>query len=179
MRTRKVIIRFLAASLALFLATLTGTGWSLSPSPAGESNTVSFSVHLQEWFVLEVQTPETDTESAGTSGASVTATMSPNGMPSRVRALAAVGSSQAVELRVQVFGDPADSSGMTLPLSEVSWEGSGEGFLSGRFTNSGTAVIALWMGSGYHEGTVRYLSPQDSPIKKNYVQRVVYSLIAT
>ena len=133
MRTNKGSSRYKAASLTLFLAMMTGAAYAVSPE-TGTSGAVSFAVNLREWFVLEVQTPDIHVESSGVAGAGVTTTMSPDGIPARIKALAVVAHNQAVELKVQVFGDLVGPSGETLPLSEVSWVGSGEGFLSGRFT---------------------------------------------
>jgi hypothetical protein len=178
MRMKRDIARYKAASLTLFLAILTGTGWAVSPATS-ESNAMSFTVNLREWFVLEVQTSEANLESSGATGANVTATMSPDGIPARIKALTVVANSRAVELRVQVFGDLVGPSGETLPLSEVSWAGAGDGFQSGQFTSSGSAVLASWVGPGYHEGTVQYFSPKTNATGGKYVQRIVYSLMST
>ncbi len=161
-----------AASLTLFLSILTGTSWAVSPAA---DDSVSFNVELKEWFVLEVETSEAKTQASGATGAMVTTTMSPDGIPARVKALTAVSNTQAVELRVQVFGDLVGPSGETLPLSDVAWQGAGDGFLSGRFSATNSAVLARWMGPGYREGTVQYFSAKVDPSRK-YVQRVVYSL---
>jgi hypothetical protein len=177
MRMNKGIAGNIAASLTLFLAILTGMGLAMSPA-ATESSPMSFSVDLKEWFVLEVQTPEAVLKSDGAKGANVTATMSPDGGPALVKALTAVAGNQAVELRVQVFGDLIGPSGETLPLSEVSWEGTGDGFLSGQFTSMGNGVLARWTGPGFHEGAVRYFSPKTELSETKYTQRIVYSLMA-
>ena len=174
---KKDIARNTAASLALFLAIVTGTGLAVSPAET-ESSTMSFSVNLKEWFVLEVQTPEAVLKSEGEKGANVTATMSADGIPALVKALTAVAGNQAVELRIQVFGDLVGPSGETLPLSDVSWEGNGDGFLSGRFTSMGNGVLARWSGPGFHEGSVRYFSPKADFSETKYTQRIVYSLTA-
>jgi len=173
---KKDIATKTAASLTLFLAILTGTG--LAMSSATDSSTMSFSVDLKEWFVLEVQTPEAVLKSDGANGANLTATMSPDGIPALVKALTVVASNQAVELRVQVFGDLVGPSGETLPLSEVAWEGAGDGFLSGQFTSMGSGVLARWTGPGFHEGSVRYYSPKTDLSETKYTQRIVYSLMA-
>ena len=178
MRTNKGSARRKAASLTLFLAMMTGAAYAVSPE-TGTSGAVSFSVNLREWFVLEVQTPDVHMESSGAAGAGVTTTMSPDGIPARIKALAVVAHNQTVELKVQVFGDLVGPSGETLPLSDVTWAGSGEGFLSGRFTPAGSAVLARWMGPGFHEGTVQYFSPQANETGRKYVQRIVYSLMST
>ena len=177
MRMKKDTARNTAASLTLFLAILTGTSLAMSPATT-ESSPVSFSVNLKEWFILEVQTPEAILKAEGPAGANVTATMSPDGIPALVKALTVVAGNQAVELRVQVFGDLVGPSGETLPLSDVSWEGSGDGFLSGRFTSIGGGVLARWTGPGYHEGSVRYFSSKADLSETKYSQRIVYSLMA-
>jgi hypothetical protein len=148
-------------------------GWAVSPAV---DDAVSFTVNLKEWFVLEVQTSEAKTEASGPTGAMVTTTLSPDGIPARIKALTVVPTTQAVELRVQVFGDLVGPSGETLSLSDVAWEGAGDGFSSGRFTSTGSAVLARWMGPGFREGTVQYFSPKLDVASKKYVQRVVYSL---
>lgn len=163
-----------AASLTLFLAILTGMGLAATL----ESSSVSLSVNLKEWFVLEVRTPEAVLETAGTNGTNVTATMSPDGAPALVKALTSVAGNQVVELRVQVFGDLVGPTGERLSLSEVSWEGKGEGFSSGRFTSMGDGILARWTGPGFHEGSVRYFSPKTEDTGVKYTQRIVYSLMA-
>ena len=173
MRTIKDTARYKAASLTLFLAIVAGTAWAVSPAV---DESLSFTVNLKEWFVLEVQTSEAKTEASGAKGATVTTTMSPDGIPSRIKALTVVANNQAVELRVQVFGDLVGPLGETLPLSDVAWEGTGDGFLSGRFNSTGSAVLARWSGPGYHEGSVQYFAPKTDSTSKKYVQRVVYSL---
>lgn len=163
--------------MTLFLAILTGTSLAMSPATS-KSSTMSFSVDLKEWFVLEVQTPDAVLESSGAAGANVAATMSPDGIPALVKALTVVANNQAVELRVQVFGDLVGPSGETLPLSEVAWEGAGDGFQSGQFNSTGNGVLAHWVGPGFHEGSVRYFSPKTDLSQKKYTQRIVYSLMA-
>jgi len=93
---------------------MTGAAYAVSPE-TGTSGAVSFSVNLREWFVLEVQTPDVHMESSGAAGAGVTTTMSPDGIPARIKALAVVAHNQTVELKVQVFGDLVGPLGRNAP----------------------------------------------------------------
>lgn len=179
MRTKDKLFKYAieAASLALFLAIFSGLGWPQSTS-LEDSGSMSFSVTLREWFILEVSTAEESLTSEGASGVNLVSTLNAEGRPVRIRAFASVSKNQAFELRVQTWGDLKNSLGETLAISDLAWEGTGEGFVSGRFQPSGSAVLARWAGSGFHEGTVRYFTPKNDRLKGDLSQRAVYSLAA-
>jgi len=158
------------ASLTLFLAIFSGLGWSQSPS-LEDSGSVSFSVTLREWYILEVSSAEETLTAEGASGVNLVSSLNAEGRPVRIRVFASVSENQALELRAQTLGD-------IRAISEVSWEGTGEGFQNGRFQPSGSAVLARWTGSGYHEGTIRYSAPNNGHFKGELSRKVVYSLSA-
>jgi len=176
MRNKANLIKYVieAASLTLFLAILSGFGWSQS-QPLEDSGSVSFSVVLREWFILEVNSAEDTLRAEGVSGVNLVSTLNTEGRPVRIKAFASVMKNQSYELRAQTLGDLNNPSGENLAISDVAWEGMGKGFISGRFQSTGSAVLARWTGSGYHEGTIRYFVPANSP-KGKLSQQVVYSL---
>ena len=179
MRINKGKIRYIIeiASLILFLALFFKAGLS-QPGPSESSSSVAFSVELREWFVLEVSTPSEVVKSEGASEASVTSALNLEDNLVQIRAFASVAKNQVVELRVQALGDLMGSLREIIPISDIAWEGFGEGFLNGCLNKNGSEIMARWVGPGFHQGAVRYFYLKGMAPKGDYSQKIIYSLMA-
>jgi hypothetical protein len=141
-------------------------------------NSTGFTVDLKEWFVLEVSTDSETLASYGNSMADVASTLRLEENPVQIRAHVSVARGRTVELRVQALGDLISPQGNTLPVSQIAWRGSGNGFFSGSLSNSEPVVIARWVGSGLRQGSVQYYATNGGAHIGDLKQKVVYSLSA-
>jgi hypothetical protein len=73
----------------------------------------------------------------------------------KVTVKARTGSMSPVNLSVVADGDLA-SGPDTIPVQNVVWQASGQGFLGGTLSKSTLQTAGTWKGSGVREGTFRY-----------------------
>ncbi len=65
------------------------------------------------------------------------------------------GSTSPVNLNIIAEGDLASVSD-TIPVQNVIWQASGQGFMSGTLSKSTVQTAGSWKGSGVREGVFRY-----------------------
>jgi len=65
------------------------------------------------------------------------------------------GSTSPVDLNIIADGDLASGSD-TIPVQNVIWQASGQGFMSGTLNKSTVQAAGSWKGSGVREGVFRY-----------------------
>ena len=65
------------------------------------------------------------------------------------------GSTSPVDLNIIADGDLASGSD-TIPVQNVIWQASGQGFMSGTLSKSAVQTAGSWKGSGVREGVFRY-----------------------
>lgn len=94
----------------------------------------------------------------------------------KVTVKARTGSTSPVNLNVVADGDLA--SGLdTIPVQNVDWQASGQGFLSGTLSKSTVQTAGAWKGSGVREGVFRYfLNNSWNYQKGEYQVTVTYTL---
>lgn len=94
----------------------------------------------------------------------------------KVTVKARTGSTSPINLNVVADGDLA--SGLdTIPVQNVAWQASGQGFLSGTLSKSTVQTAGAWKGSGVREGFFRYyLNNSWNYQKGEYQVTVTYTL---
>jgi len=86
------------------------------------------------------------------------------------------GSTSPVNLNVIADGDLVSGSD-TIPVQNVIWQASGQGFLSGVLSKSTVQTAGSWKGSGVREGVFRfYLNNSWNYQKGEYQVTVTYTL---
>lgn len=94
----------------------------------------------------------------------------------RVTVKARTGSTSPVNLNVIADGD-LSSGPDTIPVQNVVWQASGQGFLSGTLSKSTVQTAGYWKGSGVREGIFRYyLNNSWNYQKGEYQVTVAYTL---
>jgi len=94
----------------------------------------------------------------------------------RVTVKARTGSTSPVNLNVIADGD-LSSGPDTIPVQNVVWQASGQGFLSGTLSKSTVQAAGYWNGSGVREGIFRYyLNNSWNYQKGEYQVTVAYTL---
>ena len=94
----------------------------------------------------------------------------------KVTVKARTGSTSPVNLNVVADGDLA-SGPDTIPVQNVAWQASGQGFLSGTLSKSTVQTAGSWTGSGVREGVFRYfLNNSWNYQKGEYQVTVTYTL---
>jgi hypothetical protein len=100
------------------------------------------------------------------------------GIPNDIKVIVKVrtGSTSPVNLNIIADGDLASGSD-TIPVQNVVWQASGQGFMSGTLSKSTVQAAGSWKGSGVREGVFRYYL-NDSWIyqKGEYQVTVTYTL---
>jgi hypothetical protein len=95
----------------------------------------------------------------------------------KVTVKARTGSTSPVNLNVIADGDLV-SGPDTIPVQNVIWQASGEGFLSGVLSKSAVQTAGSWKGSGVRESLLRfYLNNSWNYQKGEYQVTVTYILI--
>lgn len=93
----------------------------------------------------------------------------------KITVKARTGSSSPVNLNIVADGDLTSGPDM-IPIQNVTWQGSGSGFLSGTLTKS-SVLAGSWIGSGVREGAFRYfLNNSWNYQKGEYQVTVTYTL---
>ncbi len=94
----------------------------------------------------------------------------------RVTVKARTGTTSPVNLNVIADGD-LSSGPDTIPVQNVVWQASGQGFLSGTLSKSAVQTAGYWKGSGVREGIFRYyLNNSWNYQKGEYQVTVAYTL---
>jgi len=94
----------------------------------------------------------------------------------KVTVKARTGSSSPVTLNLIAEGDLI-SGPDTIPVQNVIWQASGQGFLSGTLSKSTVQTAGSWIGSGIREGIFRYsLNNSRNYQKGEYQVTVTYTL---
>ncbi len=94
----------------------------------------------------------------------------------RVTVKARTGSTSPVNLNVIADGD-LSSGPDTIPVQNVMWQASGQGFSSGTLSKTTVQTGGSWKGSGVREGTFRYyLNNSWNYQKGEYQVTVAYTL---
>jgi hypothetical protein len=94
----------------------------------------------------------------------------------KVTVKARTGSTSPVNLHVIADGDLV-SGPDTIPVQNVIWQASGQGFLSGILSKSTVQTAGSWKGSGVREGVFRfYLNNSWNYQKGEYQVTVTYTL---
>jgi hypothetical protein len=94
----------------------------------------------------------------------------------RVTVKARTGSTSPVNLNVIADGD-LSSGPDTIPVQNVMWQASGQGFSSGTLSKATVQTAGSWKGSGVREGTFRYyLNNSWNYQKGEYQVTVAYTL---
>jgi len=94
----------------------------------------------------------------------------------RVTVKARTGTTSPVNLNVIADGD-LSSGPDTIPVQNVVWQASGQGFLSGTLSKSTVQTAGYWKGSGVREGIFRYyLNNSWNYQKGEYQVTVAYTL---
>jgi hypothetical protein len=94
----------------------------------------------------------------------------------KVTVKARTGSSSPVTLNLIAEGDLI-SGPDTIPVQNVIWQASGQGFLSGTLSKSTVQTAGSWTGSGIREGIFRYyLNNSRNYQKGEYQVTVTYTL---
>lgn len=98
--------------------------------------------------------------------------------PVSVMVNASTGTGNTVTLTALAQGDLMSGSS-TIPISNVTWTVSGNGFSAGTMSKSSAQTVGRWTGSGTHSGTLSFfLSNSWSYATGNYTQRVTFTLTA-
>jgi hypothetical protein len=88
------------------------------------------------------------------------------------------GSTSPINLNIIADGDLA-SGFDTIPVQNVIWQASGQGFMSGTLSKSAVQTAGSWKGSGVREGVFRYyLNNSWNYQKGEYQVTVTYTLTA-
>ena len=96
----------------------------------------------------------------------------------RVIVKARTGSTSPVNLNVMADGDLV-SGPDTIPIQNVLWQASGQGFKGGILSKSTPQIAGSWAGSGIREGSFRYyLNNSWNYQKGDYQVTVTYTLTA-
>jgi len=86
------------------------------------------------------------------------------------------GSTSPISLNIIADGDLASGSD-TIPVQNVIWQVSGQGFVSGTLSKSTLQTAGFWKGSGVREGVFRYyLNNSWNYQKGEYQVTVTYTL---
>ena len=86
------------------------------------------------------------------------------------------GSTSPISLNMIADGDLASGSD-TIPVQNVIWQASGQGFVSGTLSKSTLQTAGFWKGSGVREGVFRYyLNNSWNYQKREYQVTVTYTL---
>jgi hypothetical protein len=94
----------------------------------------------------------------------------------RVTVKARTGSTSPVNLNVVADGDLVSGSD-TIPVQNVTWQASGQGFSSGTLSKSAVQTAGVWKGSGVREGVFRYYLANGWNYQKGeYLVTVTYIL---
>jgi hypothetical protein len=114
----------------------------------------------------------------------------PNANPGTVPVIASIPSSISVTanaqidalswatLTVRAGGDLASGSN-TIPISNVTWTATGDGFIAGTMSKDDPVSAGSWQGPGEHSGTFSFhLANSWSYATGNYSQTVTYTLTA-
>lgn len=94
----------------------------------------------------------------------------------KVTVKARTGGLSTVTLKIIADGDLV-SGADTIPIENVIWQASGEGFRSGTLSKSNLQTAGAWKGSGIHEGVFGYyLLNSWNFLKGNYQATITYTL---
>jgi hypothetical protein len=79
------------------------------------------------------------------------------GIPNDIKIIVKVrtGSTSPINLSIMTDGDLASGSN-AIPVQNVVWQASGQGFMSGTLSKSTVQTAGSWKGSGVREGAFRY-----------------------
>jgi hypothetical protein len=88
------------------------------------------------------------------------------------------GSTNPVNLNIIADGDLASGSD-TIPVQNVIWQVSGQGFISGTLSNSIVQAAGFWRGSGVREGLFRYYLNNSSNYQRGEYQVTITYILTT
>jgi hypothetical protein len=95
----------------------------------------------------------------------------------KVTVKARTGSTSPVNLNIVADGDLVSGSD-TIPIQNVLWQASGQGFMSGTLSKSTVQKAGSWTGSGIREGIFRYyLNNSWNYQRGEYQVTITYTLI--
>jgi hypothetical protein len=98
--------------------------------------------------------------------------------PVTVEALAQVSGNKTVNLTVLAHGDLVSGSS-AIPISNVTWTASGQGYVSGTMSKTTPQTAGSWQRSGDRIGTFSFFLKNNwSYATGNYVQTITYTLTA-
>jgi hypothetical protein len=98
--------------------------------------------------------------------------------PVTVTVYAQTGAKKTVSLTVLALGDLASGS-HTIPISNVSWNANGAGFIRGVLSKSAPVPAGSWVGAGSHSGNFSFtLANSWNYPRGDYQATVVYTLTA-
>jgi hypothetical protein len=97
-----------------------------------------------------------------------------NEPPIQIRVKATRGFFQSVYLRIQANGDLSDGLGHTIPVGNVTWQATGDGFTPNGQLIGASQRLGSWTASGEYQGTLAF-SFQDN---ENFAPGV-YTLVVT
>lgn len=87
------------------------------------------------------------------------------------------GNGSPVTLNIIADGDLTSGSD-TIPVQNVTWQGSGPGFLGGTLSKTAAQTAGSWIGSGVREGAFRYyLNSSWNYQTGEYQVTITYSLV--
>jgi hypothetical protein len=99
--------------------------------------------------------------------------------PVSVSANAQIGSQSTATLTVVVGGDLISGSGDAIPIQNVSWTATGDGFVAGTLNRNNSVSAGSWAGPGQHSGTFSYFLVNSwSYATGIYSQTITYTLTA-
>lgn len=94
----------------------------------------------------------------------------------KVTVKARTGSSSPVNLNIVADGDLVSGANV-IPIQNVTWQASGQGFMAGTLSKSTVQTAGSWVGSGTREGAFRYyLNNSWNYPKGEYQVTITYTL---
>ena len=88
------------------------------------------------------------------------------------------GSTSPVNLNIIADGDLASGSD-TIPVQNVIWQASGQGFMGGTLSKSIVQAAGSWKGSGVREGVFRYYLNNSSNYQRGEYQVTITYILTT
>lgn len=96
----------------------------------------------------------------------------------KVTVKARTGSSSPVNLNIVADGDLVSGTDV-IPIQNVNWQASGQGFIGGTLSKSKVQTAGSWIGSGIREGAFRYYLNNSWNYQKGEYQVTITYTLAT